>query len=215
VPPLSRSEVLRILHDPSHPWLDDAVDRALALRLRRAVPLLLRLIVLGRETGRLGLAVGEVARGPHVKEVRRIAASEGPGADEALYALNCRMSSSDVPVLVHVLRTSPVASRRDRAADALGDAFDVRRGRAYRFREAEQALIDGLADPDPYVRYTCALSLSKLRSRKALPTLDRLAAEDHVRGVTYADRTVADMAAEAAANIRRSLPPSVTGRGVT
>lgn len=202
VPPLTRSEVLRILRDPSHPQVDDAVDRALALRLGRAVPLLLRLIASGRQTGRLGLAVGELARSAHVKEVRRIAASEGPGADEALYALNCRMSSSDVPVLAQVLRTSPVAGRRDRAADALGDAFDLRRRRPYRFGEAERALIDGLADPDPYVRYTCAFSLVKLRSRKALPVLDRLAREDHVRGVDYADRTVADMARDAAAAIR-------------
>jgi HEAT repeat protein len=67
---------------------------------------------------------------------------------------------------------------RGQAAEGLAEIFDCRSKSSRGWRATEEALLEGLSDASPTVRFWCCFGLGKLRSQRATAPLERLREHD-------------------------------------
>ena len=67
---------------------------------------------------------------------------------------------------------------RGQAAEGLGTLFDHASPRSRGWRAAEDALLEGLSDASPTVRFWCCYGLGTLRSQRAIAPLEHLREHD-------------------------------------
>jgi len=127
----------------------------------------------------------------------------------ACYALAWMWFPELSPVFIKCLRNKNESENvRGQAAEALGMLHsnpDPGKSRLRRFRIAENALINGLSDPSPTVRFWCCFALGGLRSKRAIEPLLRLKRFDRALypGWWY----VREEASDALDSIQRRLSP--------
>jgi HEAT repeat protein len=67
---------------------------------------------------------------------------------------------------------------RGQAAEGLAEIFDWRSKSSRGWRATEDALLEGLSDASPTVRFWCCFGLGKLRSQRAIAPLEHLRKTD-------------------------------------
>jgi len=83
-----------------------------------------------------------------------------------------------MPLLLALKDRSEVVTVRAQAAESLGNLLGCGHPRTRRYRKAERWLIYALCDPAPEIRFWSAFALGTMRSYRALPRLEVLAAVD-------------------------------------
>lgn len=100
----------------------------------------------------------------------------------AAYALGFvdarRLRTKVIGALTQVLSADPEPRVRAQAAESLAGQLRFERGTTR--RDAEHALIEHLSDSSADVRFWCAYAVGELRSKKAIPSLRRLASDNTV-----------------------------------
>jgi len=189
LPELTASEVGCFLQALSH------------LGRRRAVPLLVRSVYLhpdlahwhalhqlGRLGGKLALqALVRFAR-EHLDEAIRTG---------AVYQLQFIKPSQEELLLSILEDPNQPVSTRSQAAEGLHLVWDAR---TRLYKRTVQALLEGLRDPSPELRFWCAYSLGQMQAKAAIPELERVAQEDP--DVLPGWWAVRDEAADALTHIR-------------
>ena len=99
----------------------------------------------------------------------------------AMYALG-RASAKNHEAHAVLLETLSDADEhlrvRAQAAEALGDCFENARVPGPLRKKVEDALLDAIDHPDVELRFWCAYALGKLRVKRAIPVLQKLAETD-------------------------------------
>ena len=154
---------------------------------RRAVPLLLRLLD-GPDPAIRGYALIalEMIGGSRAARafVRHLAGDPDPWVrEQAAHGLGFLFDSrfddqAFGPLLSTLENSDEVPAVRAQAAESLGNIFSCSDRRTRRYKRAQAAVIEVLAEPAAEIRFWAAFALGVMRSRTALSRLRQLAESD-------------------------------------
>lgn len=116
------------------------------------------------------------------------------------------------PLLTTFENRSEEPKVRGQAAEGIGSILELTDGRRRQFKRATRALIGGLRDESPEIRFWCAYALGVMRAKAALEELRRVAATDTAMCPRW--WRVADEAADAITSIEGGSPPERTPVGL-